>query len=125
MTTPMQPDGPITFDMIMTLRNAARQQQGNRDKQGAAQRRLESRTASQGSSPPVSSQSPSGGGTDPSRGILANGQTPEDMMISDLQEQLDSQVEPPDITNTAAETMMRYGVIENYLLRARGELPNA
>lgn len=125
MTTPMQPEGPITFDMIMTLRNAARQQQGTQGKQDAAQRRLESRSSFQSMAPPVSSESPSGGGTDPSRDVLANNQTPEDMMISDLQEQLDSQVEPPDITNTAAETMMRYGVIQDYLMRARGELPNA
>lgn len=117
MTTPMQPqeqEGPISFDLIMKLRNAARTKQGQPD---AAARRLASGGFNQGG--PVST------GTDPANGTLVDGQTPEEIMVQDLQDTLDAEIEPPDITNTAANTMMRYGAIQDYLMRARGELPNA
>lgn len=99
------------MDMIMALRNAARSRMGNPD---AARRRLGRNQNSQRM----------GTGTNPETGELADGQTPEDIMLADMQEMLDAEVEPPEITNTAADTMMRYGAIQDYLMRAKGELPN-
>src|SRR5690606_27106596 len=57
-------------------------------------------------------------------GALSEDQTAEDLVLSDLQNALDAAIEPPDITQSAATTMMRYGAIQEYLARARGELPN-
>lgn len=116
MSMPMPPEqeqeGPISFDLLMKLRNAARTRMGQPE---AAARRL---AANQESGPMEM-------GTDPRTGVLAEGQTPEEMVISDIQNQMDAEIEPPDIPNTAANTMMRYGAIQEYLMRARGELPNA
>lgn len=103
-------EGPITMEMIMALRNAAR---GQSDRQGAAQRRLER-----------NQEGPPEMDTDPQTGVLAEGQSPEEIMLNDLQEQMDAEIEPPEISNTAADVMMRYGAIQEYLMRARGEIPN-
>lgn len=118
MTTPMQPEAepqsPIPFEMIMRMRNAARTKQGM---QGAAQRRL-----GNPSSAPVSPENMSDEPQEP--GDIVGNQTPDDAVISDIQNQMDEMREPPDINMTAANTMMRYGAIQEYLARARGEMPN-
>lgn len=123
------PEGPLTFEMLMALRNAARnRRQGSMGSQGgglqgAAQRRLAS-AAGAGPVAPVSpgEMMPPEGMEEP--GALIGDQTPEDLVLSDLQNALDAAIEPPDITQSAATTMMRYGAIQEYLARARGELPN-
>lgn len=112
---PQQPqgsEGPISFDMIMQLRNAARggRSSGNATNEGAAQRRL---TQNQ------NSLNGEEGGEQ-----LANGQTPDQMVITDMQQQMEAEVEPPELTRNAATMMMRYGTIMDYLMRARGEMPD-
>lgn len=125
------PEGPLTFEMLMALRNAARnRRQGSMGPQGgglqgAAQRRLASAGPGAGPVAPVSpgeEMMPPEGMEEP--GALIGDQTPEDLVLSDLQNALDAAIEPPDITQSAATTMMRYGAIQEYLARARGELPN-
>jgi len=83
----------------MSMRNSAR---GQTDLQGAAQRRLQ-------------------GSQDQE---LVDGQTPDDVVLSDIEQQEAASVEPPDITQNAATTMMRYGAIQEYLMRAQGQIPN-
>lgn len=122
MTTPqgmMGPQSPVSFEMLMQLRNAAR---GKQDMQGAAQRRLEGNTSpvSAGETPmpqqePMQPQAP---------GTVVGDQTPEDIVLADMEEQMNEINEPPDINMTAANTMMRYGAVQEYLARARGEMPN-
>lgn len=102
----MPDTGPVNFDMIMRLRNAARGSSGLQD---AAKRKLGQ------FGEPVS---------DPSQ-ELVDGQTPEDLVMSDIEKGLNAVNEPPDINNTAATTMQRYGAIQEYLMRAKGEMPNA
>lgn len=99
MQDPMQ-QSPITMDMIMKLRNDAR---GQTDMQGAAARRL---------------------GQSSENGPLLDGKTPDEMVVDDMQEQMDSEIEPPDIDEGAAKTMMKYGAIQQYLDQARGMMPN-
>jgi hypothetical protein len=95
--------------MLMSLRNAARNKQGS-SLQGAVQRRL------------------SGVSSDPhepeQEGDIVGNQTPEDVVVSDIEAQQQEEIEPPDIPNSAAQVMMRYGMIQNYLARARGEMPD-
>lgn len=96
MQDPMQ-QSPITMDMIMKLRKDA---QGQSDMSGAASRRL-------GNQPQT----------------LENGETPDDIVVQDMQDQMDSEIEPPDIDESAAKTMMKYGAIQQYLDQARGVMP--
>lgn len=115
MTTPMQPMGsesPLDYETLMSLRNNAR---GQTNMGGAAQRRL--------SGMPQQAEGMMSEGAPPGQELM-DGQTPDDMIISDMQEEEDAMIEPPDITQSAAQTMMRYGMVQEYLMRARGEIPN-
>lgn len=98
MQDPMA-QSPISMDMIMKLRNDAR---GQTDMQGAAARRL-----GQSENAP-----------------LLDGKSPDQMVVDDMQEQMDSQIEPPDIDEGAAKVMMKYGAIQQYLDQARGMMPS-
>lgn len=105
MTMPLDPnqanqqEGPVSWDMLMSLRQSA---QGKSGLQGAAERRL---------------------GTNNQQDIVP-GQTPDDVMLSDIEEQENASIEPPDIPQGFATTMMRYGAIQDYLMRAQGQIPN-
>lgn len=103
----MPDTGPVNFDMIMRLRNAAR---GGPSMEGAAKRKL----GQFGEPAP----------TDPTQ-ELVDGKTPEDMVMEDIEKGINAVNEPPDITITAATTMQRYGAIQEYLMRAKGEMPSA
>lgn len=102
MSMPVEPQSPISMDMIMSMRKQA---QGSTDMQGAAQRRLQ---GLQGQEQDMN--------TDP----LAT-QSPEEMIVSD-QENMAMQEEPPDINASAAKRMMMYGAVMDYLKQARGEI---
>lgn len=93
----MGPQAPITMEQLLQLRTAA---MGQQDLSGAASRRLESV------------------GGEP---IVGN-KTPEDLMLEQAVQ--DSQVEPPDINPESAKTMMMYGSVLDFLMRAKGELSN-
>lgn len=125
MTTPMTmatgDEGPIPFNLLMALREAAKQRQGMDPEfesmnqqassvspmQGAAMRRLEGTASLQPDE------------------MDSEELNPEEMMMQDLKEEQDASIQPPDITQSAAQTMMRYGAIARYLMQARGEIPSA
>lgn len=88
------PQSPITMEQLIQLRTAA---MGQQDLSAAAGRRL---------------------GGEP---IVGN-KTPEDLMLEQAAQ--DSQVDPPDINPEAAKTMMLYGSVMDFLMRAKGELAN-
>lgn len=115
MSMPMEPvhQGPIDFDTLMALRNQARErQQGSL--QGAASRRLEQRSQQ----PDVMPQEGQ------SSNAVLDGKSPDELVVEDIQREEEESIEPPDITQSAAQTMMRYGAIQRYLMAARGELPD-
>lgn len=90
----MGPQSPITMEQLLQLRTAA---MGQQDLSGAANRRL-------------------------NEDVLVNGKTPEDIVLEQAAQ--DQQVDPPDINPESAKTMMMYGSVLDYLMRARGELSN-
>jgi len=90
----MGPQSPITMEQLLQLRSAA---MGQTDLSGAASRRL---------------------GGEP----IIGEKTPEDLMLDQAAQ--DSQVDPPDINPESAKTMMMYGSVLDFLMRARGELAN-
>lgn len=90
----MGPQSPITMEQLLQLRTAA---MGQTDLSAAAGRRL---------------------GGEP----IVDGKTPEDLMLDQAAQ--DSQVDPPDINPESAKTMMMYGSVLDFLMRARGELAN-
>lgn len=108
MTTPMPqeqqdmmmgPQSPITMEQLMQLRNSA---MGAQDMSGAAGRRLGTM------------------GQDPN--AIVDGKSPEDLMLDQAAQ--DQQVEPPDINPESAKTMMMYGSVLDFLMRAKGEIPS-
>lgn len=105
MSMPVEPQSPISMDMIMSMRKQA---QGSTDMQGAAQRRLQGLQGQDSNS--MSMQE------DP----LAV-QSPEEMIVSD-QQNMAMQEEPPDINPSAAKRMIQYGAVMDYLKQARGEI---
>lgn len=91
----MGPQSPITMEQLLQLRGAA---MGSQDLSGAAGRRL----------------------GDP-QAIVGN-QSPEDLVLEQAIQ--DNAVDPPDINPESAKTMMMYGSVLDFLMRARGELSN-
>ncbi len=126
MTQPMQDpnqmlpqQGPVTGDMIMALRREAMQKQGMQtDQSGAINRRLQG----QGQVPGVNNNpidANSQGQQQDNNNPLLQGQTPTQIQLSDIQAQQDS-VPPPDIQQSAAEMMMKYGAVLQCLQQAKG-----
>lgn len=97
----MGPQSPITMEQLMQLRMAA---MGQQDLSGAAGRRLGDQ------------------GMMEQQGNVVPGQSPEDLLLDNAVQ--DNQVDPPDINPESAKTMMMYGSVLDYLMRARGELNN-
>lgn len=97
----MSPQSPITMEQLMQLRMAA---MGQQDLSGAAGRRLGDQ------------------GMMEQQGNVVPGQSPEDLLLDNAVQ--DNQVDPPDINPESAKTMMMYGSVLDYLMRARGELNN-
>jgi ATP phosphoribosyltransferase regulatory subunit HisZ len=93
----MGPQSPISMEQLLQLRAAA---MGTQDLSGAAQRRL--------------------GEPDPN--AIVDGKSPEDLMLEQAAQ--DTAVDPPDINPESAKTMMMYGSVMDFLMRARGELSN-
>lgn len=102
----MGPQSPITMEQLMQLRMAA---MGQQDLSGAAERRL--------AEPGLQGQ-----GMMEQEGQIIPGQTPEDLLLDNAVQ--DNQVDPPDINPESAKTMMMYGSVLDFLMRARGELSN-
>ena len=96
----MGPQSPISMDQLLQLRAAA---MGSQDLSGAAGRRL--------GDPSLQGQEQ-----------IVPGQTPEDLILDQAIQ--DQQVDPPDINPESAKTMMMYGSVLDFLMRARGELSN-
>lgn len=94
----MGPQSPITMEQLMQLRMAA---MGQQDLSGAAGRRLGDQSLQEQE---------------------MMGQSPEDLLLDNAVQ--DNQVDPPDINPESAKTMMMYGSVLDYLMRARGELNN-
>jgi|SRR5258705_12976603 len=128
MTQPMQDpnqmlpqQGPVTGDMIMALRREAMQKQGMQtDQSGAINRRLQG----QGQVPGVNNNpidANSQGQQQDNNNPLLQGQTPTQIQLSDIQAQQDS-VPPPDIQQSAAEMMMKYGAVLQFLQEAKGQI---
>ncbi len=128
MTQPMQDpnqmlpqQGPVTGDMIMALRREAMQKQGMQtDQSGAINRRLQG----QGQVPGVNNNpidANSQGQQQDNNNPLLQGQTPTQIQLSDIQAQQDS-VPPPDIQQSAAEMMMKYGAVFQFLQEAKGQI---
>lgn len=102
----MGPQSPITMEQLMQLRMAA---MGQQDLSGAAGRRL--------GEPGLQGQ-----GMMEQQGNVLPGQSPEDLLLDNAFQ--DNQVDPPDINPESAKTMMMYGSVLDFLMRARGELSN-
>ncbi len=113
--------GPVTGDMIMALRREAMQKQGMQtDQSGAINRRLQG----QGQVPGVNNNpidANSQGQQQDNNNPLLQGQTPTQIQLSDIQAQQDS-VPPPDIQQSAAEMMMKYGAVLQFLQEAKGQI---
>lgn len=105
----MGPQSPITMEQLLQLRSAA---MGSQDLSGAANRRLGDPSLST-----ISSQAQIQG-----QDQIVPGQTPEDLVLDQAIQ--DQQVDPPDINPESAKTMMMYGSVLDFLMRARGELSN-
>lgn len=90
----MGPQSPVTMEQLLQLRNAA---MGSQDLSGAAGRRL---------------------GGDP----VVDNKSPEDLVLDQAVQ--DSQVDPPDINPENAKTMMLYGSVMDFLMRAKGDIAN-
>lgn len=102
MAMPMEEQfipGPIDFNTLMAMRNAAR---GQTSLQGAASRRL---SQQQGSSQEI-----------------LPGKTPDQLILEDMEREQAESMELPDIPQDAATTMMRLGAIQQYLRAARGDV---
>jgi hypothetical protein len=98
----MGPQSPISMEQLLQLRSAA---MGQQDLSNAAGRRL---------------GDPGLQGVDPS--AIVGNQSPEDLMLDQAVQ--DQQVDPPDINPEAAKTMMLYGSVLDFLMRAKGDLAN-
>jgi len=124
MTQPIQDpnmmqQSPVTGDMILALRREAMQKQGMQtDQSGAINRRMQS-----GPQQMMDQQSPieSGQAQDPGN-PLEQGQSPTEIQLSDMQASQESQTPPPDINQTAAQVMMQYGAVLQFLQEAKGQI---
>jgi hypothetical protein len=96
----MGPQSPISMEQLLQLRSAA---MGQQDLSNAAGRRL--------GDPGLQEQS-----------NIIPGQSPEDLMLDQAVQ--DQQVDPPDINPEAAKTMMLYGSVLDFLMRAKGDIAN-
>lgn len=130
MTMPQDPNammpqqGPVTGDMIMALRREAMQQQGMpTDQSGAINRRLQGQgqNASQGQ-PSQPGQFPNDPNQQDGNNPLVQGQSPTQIQLNDIQAQQEAATPPPDIPQAAAEMMMKYGAVLQFLQEAKGQI---